>query len=390
MTAFEVLARYPLFQLPPAPLLHEWLRRGQIVRIPMGETLFQEGSPGAWAYVLLEGRVRVLRRNESGAEVTQGSLQPGQLFGEYALLKPNLNTATCRAAGDSVVAQIPLASIRHWLDQTPAVARLKNWLQLHQLLQHVRGQSHRGFMSDASALAMKPHLLPLEVGPMRTLQTYGLCEDWWFAIEAGEVQIGAEPGGIQYLGPGDCFGSQALLGNKDVPVAVSLTATRLMALPRPFFVRPQQVSGKSAEQSYSADRLEHPSRVRWIGQREPTDCGPASLAMLAHYYELSFDLDEIRTRVVPGPRGLTALELLQAAHDFSLHGEAIRIQPNQLPYIQTPAIVHLDRGHFAVLFRLDPQGVLLGDPASGLVSVSFAHFVERSSGCLLLLRPVKS
>ena len=43
-----------------------------------------------------------------------------------------------------------------------------------------------------------------------------------------------------------------------------------------------------------------------------------------------------------------------------------------------PAIVHLNHGHFVVLFHLTPEGVYLGDPASGLVTVSFDHFAERS------------
>src|SRR5258708_5394508 len=79
-----LLRRYPLFALPPAALLEEWIRLGQHVGYSLGETLFQEGSPGAWMYLILHGKVRVLRRAE-GKEVTQSVLHTGQLFGDYAI-----------------------------------------------------------------------------------------------------------------------------------------------------------------------------------------------------------------------------------------------------------------------------------------------------------------
>ncbi len=293
MNPLDALLRYPLFSLPPLELVKDWILRGQTVKVALGTTLFQEGSAGDWGYVLLEGRVRVLRRSSEGKEVMHGSLQPGQLFGEYALVKPYLNTVTCRAASAATVAQFPLSAVRDWLAKSLAGAsRLKNWLQLHQLLNYLRGQSYLGFMSETSALAMKPHLLSLEVGAMRTLQAPGLCEDWWFFLEEGEVQIGSSPEAVQHLGPGDSFGAQAILGQHLAPLAVSLTPARCLALPRAYFIRPQQPSGNSAAQSYIADRLEHPAQIRWIGQRETTDCGPASLAMLAHYFDLPASVDD--------------------------------------------------------------------------------------------------
>ena len=69
-------------------------------------TIFQENTPGAWVYLVVSGRVRIVR--QLGArEITLGMLQPGDLFGEYALLPPGHNTATCRSAAPSRLLRLP-------------------------------------------------------------------------------------------------------------------------------------------------------------------------------------------------------------------------------------------------------------------------------------------
>lgn len=387
MNPLDVLLRYPLFTLPPLSLIREWLGRGQVQRFPTGETIFQEGSPGAWGHVILKGRVRVVRKAASGKEVNLGSLQAGELFGEYALLPPGMNTAGCRAAGECELFQFPLDPVRDWIRQTPLVhTGLKSWLQLHFLLRHLRGQAFLGFMSAPSALAMLPHVVPFAVPAMRTLQADGLCEDRWFYIEKGELLLTAGEAPLQTLTAGGTLGEQALLGNTGLPVAVALEETRCLSLGREFFLRPNQAPGPR-EQTYAAENLEAPSRVRWIGQKDATDCGAAALAMLAHYFDLPHGLDEIRDGVAAGPRGLALGDVLEAAHGLSLVGQAVRIGKEQLLHVHVPAIAHLTSGHYVVVFCMDKNGVQIGDPATGLVTVSLLHFATTFSGYLLLLRP---
>lgn len=387
MNPLDMLLRYPLFTLPPVALVREWLTRGQNHRFATGETIFQEGSPGSWGYVLLKGRVRIVRKTGSGNEVNLGSVQAGELFGEYALLPPGMNTGGCRAAGDCDILQFPLDPVRAWLRQTPAVhTGLKNWLQLHFLLRHLRGQAFLGFMSAPSVLAMLPHLVPFTVPPMRTLQADGLCDDHWFFIEKGELLLSAGEAPLQTLGAGATFGEPALAGRTGLPVAVALEPTQCLGLERSFFLRPNRAPG-TREQTYAAENLEAPSRVRWIGQKDANDCGAAGLAMLTHYYDLPHGLDKIRTLVAAGPKGLPLGDVLAAAHSLSLVGQAVRIGKEQLLHVHVPAIAHLTSGHYVVVFRLDNNGVQIGDPATGLVKVSLLHFATSFSGYLLLLRP---
>jgi CRP/FNR family transcriptional regulator len=175
MNPLDVLRRYPLFALIPDGVLTRWVAAGQTTRFLTGEAVFREGSPGEWAYVLLHGRVRIVRKGASGREPTLGAIEPGELFGEYALLSPGNNTATCRAVVDSVLFQIPLGPVREWIAGSSGIVGLKSWLQLHFLLRQLRGQSAMGFMSAPSVLAMLPHLATLDVPADTTVQADGLC-----------------------------------------------------------------------------------------------------------------------------------------------------------------------------------------------------------------------
>jgi len=170
-------------------------------------------------------------------------------------------------------------------------------------------------------------------------------------------------------------------------VAVAMETTQCLSLGREFFLRPNQAPAPR-EQTYAAENLDKPGRVRWIGQKDANDCGAAALAMIAHYFELPHGLDAIRARVAAGPKGLALGDVLQAAHGLGLHGQAVRIGKEQLLHVHVPAIAHLTSGHYVVIFRMDKNGVHLGDPATGLVTVSLLSFAMTFSGYLLLLRPI--
>src|SRR5262249_1938008 len=65
--------RYPLFRLVSPRQLDDWVAAGQEFTCATGETIFQENTPGAWVYLVRQGRVRILR--ESGRrELTLGML----------------------------------------------------------------------------------------------------------------------------------------------------------------------------------------------------------------------------------------------------------------------------------------------------------------------------
>src|SRR5438128_299391 len=62
----------------------------------VGEVIFREGETGAEAYLLEEGRVRLLKKVR-GAERSLMILNPGDLFGESALIAGAVRSSTAIA-----------------------------------------------------------------------------------------------------------------------------------------------------------------------------------------------------------------------------------------------------------------------------------------------------
>lgn len=71
-----------------------------------GEALVEQGEEGDSFFVLLEGSVEVLVRDEEGREVKVATLAPFDYFGEMSLLTGEPRSATVRALEDCVVAVV--------------------------------------------------------------------------------------------------------------------------------------------------------------------------------------------------------------------------------------------------------------------------------------------
>jgi hypothetical protein len=119
------LARYPLFG-PLSRQQLDWLATGHEADFAAGVTILQDNSPGAWADLVRAGRVGILRRSGPRA-ITLGALLPGDGFGAYALVRPGLDTATCRTSAPTRLLCLALAPLRSARQGTsPGWSNLKN------------------------------------------------------------------------------------------------------------------------------------------------------------------------------------------------------------------------------------------------------------------------
>lgn len=77
-----------------------------------GQTVFVEGEPGDSMYFIVEGCIRVEKRaqDELAPPKTLALLEPGDHFGEMALLDQKPRFATARAAGNASVLRLTKAS----------------------------------------------------------------------------------------------------------------------------------------------------------------------------------------------------------------------------------------------------------------------------------------
>ena len=383
----DSLLRYPLFALLNSPELDAWAAAGQEVTFETGETIFQAGTAGLWAYVVLDGRVRVLRPGNN-REFSLGWYGPGEVFGEYALVPPGENSATCRASSPCRLLRLPLKIPRQILASMPQVSRrLKDWMRLHTLVGYLRNEAFLGFMSAPSALKWFDHLSPVSFQPQGTIQADGLSEDQWFFIRDGRVAVHelAEQGAgrVRELRTGDCFGERALAGRRGLPWAVTLSDTQCLCLSRASFEGSKGSGGESFQSLLVPSLQSFP----WVGQEEAADCGLAALAMIARFYDQKITVAAIRERVQLDPRGASLSELARIAGELGFKAQAVRIGDDQYFQVNLPAIVHCRDEHYLVLCQYGPAHVALADPATGMVRMHRELFHQRASGQLLLIRP---
>jgi CRP/FNR family cyclic AMP-dependent transcriptional regulator len=86
--------------------------------VPAGTVVVHEGGRTGHLYVLIEGRLEVIKGDTVVASITE----PGAVLGEMSVLLDQPHTATVRAASDSVICQIDDAA--SFLRQQPGVALL--------------------------------------------------------------------------------------------------------------------------------------------------------------------------------------------------------------------------------------------------------------------------
>jgi CRP/FNR family cyclic AMP-dependent transcriptional regulator len=73
------------------------------LNVPEGHTLFQAGDPGDSLFIVREGEIELFIKDTTGQKIVLTTAQPGDMFGELAMLDTGPRTATALALMDSEV-----------------------------------------------------------------------------------------------------------------------------------------------------------------------------------------------------------------------------------------------------------------------------------------------
>lgn len=114
--------------------------------------VFSQGDPGDSLYGVVTGKVRISASTREGKEMFLNIMEPGDTFGEIALLDGNPRTATATTTATCELMIIPRAQFLALLQREPTVA-----IHLLQLLcQRIRWTSSQ---AEDSALLTVPNRL---------------------------------------------------------------------------------------------------------------------------------------------------------------------------------------------------------------------------------------
>jgi len=166
--------------------------------------------------------------------------------------------------------------------------------------------------------------------------------------------------------------------------AEALAARRERAQGRPLRAGPFARFGLSWRELLPGPRA---GATPLVLQAERAECGLACLAMVAAFHGREVDLATLRRRHGPAARGASLAGLMDIAGALGLAACALRAEPEDLPELALPCVLHWDFDHFVVLVRCDARGALVHDPAAGSRWLSRAELGRHFTGAALELAP---
>lgn len=237
------LKQASLFSILDDELIWQLAESAVMQRFSLGETIIEEGTAGSFAWLVFSGRVRALKRSESGHQINLGTQTAGGLFGEQALLTDSPRSATVRATEDVVLFRIgrkefldlldQSKDLRHYFDQFMRDRAVRDFLRTETFLEKLK-------VKDVTALL--DQLKSIEFSAGDTVIQEGATADSLYIVRSGRLKaVRASQGGEQvldYLTEGDFFGERALLTDEPrSATVVAETPTSCFSLSRQDFDR---------------------------------------------------------------------------------------------------------------------------------------------------------
>lgn len=129
------------------------------------------------------------------------------------------------------------------------------------------------------------------------------------------------------------------------------------------------------------------TRLPIVLQIEASECGLASLVMIAIFHGHQIDLATLRRRFSISRKGMTLDNLIRIAQALQLVCRPLRLEMEHLPQLQLPCILHWDMNHFVVLKSVSARRIVIHDPAVGERIFSRDEFAKHFTGIALECMP---
>ncbi|MFB9058056.1 peptidase domain-containing ABC transporter [Mariniflexile ostreae] len=133
-------------------------------------------------------------------------------------------------------------------------------------------------------------------------------------------------------------------------------------------------------------------------QLDVKDCGPTCLKIISKHYGKTINISELRYLSETTRTGSNLKYLANAAESIGLKSLPAKIDFNQLKEAPLPCILHWNKNHFVVLYKIKKDICYISDPAYGLIVYKKEEFIEHwighnatentEEGVVLLLEPM--
>nr|WP_314898114.1 peptidase domain-containing ABC transporter [uncultured Flavobacterium sp.] len=132
-------------------------------------------------------------------------------------------------------------------------------------------------------------------------------------------------------------------------------------------------------------------------QTESKDCGPTCLKIIAKYYGKTLNIQELRDYSETTRDGSNLLMLSDAAEKIGFRTIGVKRSMLQFDEVPLPSILHWNKAHYVVIYRIKKGIYYISDPAIGLLEYNETDFLKfwignnatktTEEGIALLLEP---
>ena len=132
-------------------------------------------------------------------------------------------------------------------------------------------------------------------------------------------------------------------------------------------------------------------------QADSKDCGPTCLKIIAKFYGKVLNIQTLRTLSETNRDGSNLLFLSDAAEKIGFKSLGVKLDLNKLQEAPLPCILHWNKEHYVVLYKIKKNKYYISDPAIGLIEYSKEEFLKfwignnsdenTNEGIALLLEP---
>ena len=396
------------------PDLDHLLKQLQIFSPNPGEPFWEANVSPAGIYLILEGKVRLLDRQDNLIV----SLSSGTLLGQMSLFpEAGLQPHAARASWGLKLGYLSLESLQRYLSPEsnlrkklyegslawdllllchyyypePNRQEIQNLLPIlfelerHDLVigdlpESLSNQRlwllRQGEIVHSSGMKITPgqiyHLdnLPSDGAWLITKPTEIYTTSSEASVVRANQQRKSEPSGLKIV---------PTLPLDTRSVAVNPRRDRASGTQQPYFPSPQ------VKLSHWWQQLSR--RYPFRKQHSKSDCGVACLVMIGEYWGKNFSITELRSIANVDRSGASIKGLIIAAEHLGFAPRPVKTDLATLAKQKLPAIVHWGSNHYIVVYHISANKVIVSDPKIGCFSLPRQEFVKKWAGYTLLLTP---
>ena len=106
-------------------------------------------------------------------------------------------------------------------------------------------------------------------------------------------------------------------------------------------------------------------------QADNKDCGPTCLKIIAKYYCKTFNIQTLRHLSETTREGSNLLLLSDAAENIGFRTLGVKLNQQKLDEAALPCILHWNKEHYVVLYKIIKNKYYISDPGIGLIDYNF-------------------